>query len=115
MNLSYNDETPSLRLVSMPEYLDAVTSSRLLPELNSLVKPGCIHLFDMSDCDFISGTALRVLKITFQEIQKQNSVGALFQVNSKISEIIRITGFSQHFSIFPSREEALIHLQNTDA
>ena len=68
-------------------------------------------LFDFSKTEYIASAGLRVLLITTRSILKKGGIVALSSLSPKVRKVFEIAGFTKIFSIFGSREEALLSLQ----
>jgi len=67
-------------------------------------------LIDFSEVTYINSPGLSVLILVAKRLEKSGGRFALAGVNDSIQKVLRISGLTSLFSIFPARSEALAAL-----
>ena len=99
-----------VKIVGLCGRLDASSSPGVEKQLRALIDQGEDRLvLDFSELTYISSLGLRVLIVAAKDVQKVNGKLTLAGLNDHIHEIFRIAHFTNIFSIYPSREEAVAH------
>ena len=102
-----------VKIIGLRGRLDAETSPSVEKRLMNLMDQGERRLvFDFSELTYISSSGLRLLIEAARNLQKTNGKLALGALNDHVGEIIRIAGFTSIFSIYPTCEEAVAHVQS---
>jgi anti-anti-sigma factor len=88
-----------------------VTGSRMAGEaLAGAIVPGGRLIVDMTDCDYVASSGLRVLLITAKQAQTAGCQAVLCGVQASVADVIEMTGFGDVLPIYPSRDAALAAL-----
>lgn len=88
--------------------LDAIGARPMETELKERIAAGCVHvLVDLRNVRYISSNGLRVLLVALKNTQKRNGTLALCGLSPRLLEIFEMAGFDRVFLIFPTREQAL--------
>lgn len=96
-------------IVALRGRLDASFSPAVEKQLQALMDRGEHRLvLDLSELTYISSLGLRVFIAVAKGVQKVNGKLALAGLNDHIYEIFKIAHFTSIFSIYPSREEAIL-------
>ena len=89
------------------EQLDSFNSQEVQDGIKAIMDKGCNVVVDMTACDYISSTGLRVLlfskKVTTSKGLKLYLVG----VRDKVKDVMEVTGFNSFFDSFSTMEECL--------
>ena len=76
--------------------------------INDLIDDGVTKiLINLDDLDFISSTGLRVILATGKKLSEMGGKLVLCNPNHTVSDVFRMSGFNQMFSVLESEEEAL--------
>ncbi len=76
--------------------------------VNDLIDEGAIKiLFNLEDLDFISSTGLRIILATGKKLTGLGGKLVLCSPNKTVSDVFRMSGFNQMFSVLENEEEAL--------
>jgi anti-anti-sigma factor len=90
--------------------LDANTSAGIEEQLlQNITQGGLRMVLDFTELTFVSSHGLRVLLAVAKQIHKADGKLALFGLNHSITEIFKIAGFMNLFSIYATRDEAVAH------
>ena len=80
------------------EQLDSFNSQEVQDGIKAIMDKGSNVVIDMTACDYISSTGLRVL-LSAQKIMAQQGTMKVIHVNETIMEIFEVTGFSDILTI----------------
>lgn len=98
-------------MVSVVRRFDSVTAPDIEAELKTLIQKSPTNiLFDFSRTEYIASAGLRVLLSTTREIKKAGGTVALASLSPQVRQVFQIGGFTQIFTIYSSRDEALAHM-----
>ncbi len=88
-----------ITIVEISGSLDANTVPQVQDEIMSHVIPGCRLVLDMSECQYVSSSGLRILLMIAKQV-KANGSGqwCLASVSAEVMDVIEMTGFAQFFS-----------------
>jgi len=76
--------------------------------VNDLIDEGATKiLFNLEDLDFISSTGLRVILATGKKLTKLGGKLVLCSPNHTVSDVFKMSGFNQMFSVLDTEDEAL--------
>ena len=101
-----------VKVIGLRGRLNAQTSpaaEKRLMDLTDLSEQKFV--FDFSEVTFVSSGGLALLLKVAKNVQKANGKLVLAALSSYVHEVFEIAGFTSIFSIFPTCEEAVIHLQ----
>ncbi len=91
--------------------LDAVTSDRLAAQFQTEATSGVTRIaVDMSALDYISSSGLRVFLVALKRVQSASGRLCLAAMRSHVREVFDMAGFSPHFEIFDSVQDAVATL-----
>ncbi len=68
-------------------------------------------LFDFTQTEYIASAGLRVLLSTTRTVMKTGGKVALSSLAPQVRQVFEIAGFTKIFSIYGTRDEALLALQ----
>ena len=95
-------------IISVKGRLDVTTTAELDKTFSSLFESGGAKiLVDCAELEYISSAGLRTLLAAAKNSKKQNGKIVLACLNRNVRQIFEISGFTQIFDIFDSRESAL--------
>ncbi len=87
-------------IVELSGNLDANTVPKVQDEIMSLVTPGCRLVLDMTECEYVSSSGLRLLLIIAKQVKTDESgQWCLANVSEDVMDVIEMTGFAQFFEI----------------
>jgi anti-sigma B factor antagonist len=76
--------------------------------INDLIDDGATKvLLNLEELDFISSTGLRVILATGKKLTELGGKLVLCSPNHTVSDVFRMSGFNQMFSVLDKEEEAL--------
>lgn len=102
----------NVKIISLRGRLDAQTSPSAENRFMDLTDlSGQRLVFDFSEVTFVSSGGLALLLRVAKNVQKANGKLALVGLSDYIHEVFEIAGFSSIFSIFPTCEDAVAHLE----
>ena len=88
--------------------IDSVTAKQFETSFLQLIDNGDkLFLVDLSACDFINSTGLRVLLLAAKRLTAAEGRIVIAGVNAYIKEVFDIAGFSAIFNIYPTEEVAI--------
>jgi anti-anti-sigma factor len=99
-----------VKIVGLRGRLDANSSQGVENQLLALMNQGEDRLvLDFSELTYMSSLGLRVLMVVAKNIKQVNGKLALSGLNDHIYEIFKIARFTNIFSIYPNRDEAVAY------
>jgi anti-anti-sigma factor len=101
-----------VKIIGLCGRLDASSGPGVEEKLISILDQGetCL-VCDLSELTYISSLGLRVLILLAKNVQKAKGRLALAAPSGHIYEIFKIASFTSVFSIYPTCDEAVAHLQ----
>ncbi|HOX34231.1 MAG TPA: STAS domain-containing protein [Methanoregulaceae archaeon] len=97
--------------VIMPKRMDAENAPSLEQDLKALALwKSPVVVFDFSSTDYIASAGLRVLLVTIRTLGKSGAKTGLAGLKPQVYKVFDMAGFTQIFSIFKTREEAVAKL-----
>lgn len=88
--------------------LDIMNQDELENSFNSLIDAGNLNIImDCQKLTFISSAGLRLLIIIWKKMEPLKGKLAVCSLNENTKKIFDISGYSQIFTIFSNKEEAL--------
>lgn len=98
--------------VNMPERMDAENAPAVEQDLQALGQWNSpVVIMDFSKTQYIASAGLRVLLVTVRNLLKNNTKTALVALQPQVHRVFEMAGFTQIFSICPTREDALRKLR----
>ena len=95
-------------IVSITGRIDTATAPELELAINKEIEGGHRKiLLDFSGVPYISSGGLRVLLATAKKLRNPGDKFALCSLSAEVHKILKLTGFTTIFSIYPSEGEAL--------
>jgi anti-anti-sigma factor len=70
-------------------------------------------LFDFAKTEYVASAGMRVLLSIARSILQKGGKVVLSSLSPNVRKVFEIAGFTNIFPIFPTREEALLHLQES--
>jgi anti-anti-sigma factor len=99
-----------VKIVGLRGRLDANSSQAVENQLLAILNQGEERLvLDFSELTYMSSLGLRVLMMVAKNIKNVNGKLALAGLNDHIYEVFKIARFTNIFSIYASRDEAVAH------
>ena len=95
-----------VKIISINGRIDSQTDS-FSEDMDNAIEGENKILVDCSGMDYINSAGLRVFLSALKKATKNNGKFYVCNLNDNITEIFNISGFSQLFSIYDSKEEAL--------
>ncbi len=95
-------------VVMMPKRMDAENAPVLEEDLKALTRWNSpVVILDFSATDYIASAGLRVLLVTTRNLLKAGAKTALVSLRPQVHKVFEMAGFTQIFSIFTTKEEAV--------
>jgi anti-anti-sigma factor len=98
-------------IVEINGRMDSVGSQGAQDAILSAIKTDGKLVLDMSGCDYVASSGLRVLIIAAKQSAKVNCRTVLCGVQPLIRDIIVMTGFENVLTSFPGRADAVKALE----
>jgi len=86
--------------------LDGNTATAAQEKILPHITPGCSLVFDMEKCIYISSAGLRLLLVVAKQLNKVGGAGVYAALTQETSDIMKMTGFDNMFTSFPTLDEA---------
>jgi anti-sigma B factor antagonist len=90
-----------------------VLKNGLAPSLDDCQKDGCPLVLDLAGVDYMSSVGLRVLMLAAKQMKAQGLRIVVAGLQPVVQEIFEISRFDRVFEVFPSAQEATMHLAAT--
>ena len=96
INVTTRDE---VTIIEISGNLDANTVPKIQDEIMSLITSDCRLVLDMTECQYVSSSGLRLLLMIAKQF-KANGSGqwCLANVSEEVMDVIEMTGFAQFFN-----------------
>ena len=79
------------------EELDSFNSEEVQNGILAILNKGCNAVLDMTDCNYISSTGLRVLLFTTKVAASKGLKLCLKGVSAEVKDVMDVTGFNDFF------------------
>ena len=79
------------------EELDSFNSQEVQNGILATLNKGCNEVLDMTDCNYISSTGLRVLLFTKKVAASKGLKLCLKGVSAEVKDVMDVTGFNDFF------------------
>ncbi len=79
------------------EELDSFNSEEVQNGILAILNKGCNAVLDMTDCNYISSTGLRVLLFTKKVAASKGLKLCLKGVSAEVKDVMDVTGFNDFF------------------
>jgi anti-sigma B factor antagonist len=79
------------------EELDSFNSEEVQNGILAILNKGCNAVLDMTDCNYISSTGLRVLLFTKKVAASKGLNLCLKGVSAEVKDVMDVTGFNDFF------------------
>ncbi|NOK60414.1 MAG: hypothetical protein GFH27_549281n192 [Chloroflexi bacterium AL-W] len=100
---------PAITEFQLHDRLDAVSTDHGLAAVRAAIAVGTKYvLLDMTKVTFLNSSGLRALLLLRKELLAQGGELRLCGLQSQVYEVFNLTGFTQVFTIHPTREEAVV-------
>jgi anti-anti-sigma factor len=98
-------------IIELPSRIDTATSADVERHIATVLDQQAAALvLDFTQVVFVSSFGLRVLLMVAKRCRKQNTRLALHSVPKQIVELLSLSGLTQFFPMFATREAALAAL-----
>jgi anti-sigma B factor antagonist len=88
--------------------LDLFTASELKEVFAQAIEAGRIRIIvDLAETTFLDSSALSVLMGALTRLRSRRGALAIVNLNENLTEIFKITGLDQTFTILPTRDAAI--------
>lgn len=81
----------------LSEELDSFNSQEVQDGILAILNKGCNAVLDMTDCNYISSTGLRVLLFTKKVAASKGLKLCLKGVSAEVKDVMDVTGFNDFF------------------
>ena len=89
------------------EQLDSFNSQEVQDGIKAIMDKGSNVVIDMTACDYISSTGLRVLLYSKKLTAAKGLHLYLVGVRDKVKDVMEVTGFNTFFESFSTMEECM--------
>ena len=92
-----NEIVMNTETYKLGEELDSFNSQEVQNGILAILNKGCNAVLDMTDCNYISSTGLRVLLFTKKVAASKGLKLCLKGVSAEVKDIMDVTGFNDFF------------------
>lgn len=89
------------------EELDSFNYEEVQDGILAILNKGCSAVLDMTSCNYVSSTGLRVLLYSKKIAASKGLMFCLVGMNAEVKDIMNVTGFENFFDSFDTMEECL--------
>ncbi len=89
------------------EELDSFNHQQVQDDILSILEKDCNAVIDMTACNYVSSTGLRVLLYSKKVAASKGLKLYLVGISDEVKDIMEVTGFNSFFDIFSTMEECL--------
>jgi anti-sigma B factor antagonist len=105
--VSIDEHAEAYSVVAVRGEVDLHTAPKFQHAIERAARINGAVVVDMSGVAFMDSTALSALLHSKENLQKQGSSLRLAAPSKAVERIFSVTGFSDYFDLFPSREAAI--------
>jgi anti-sigma B factor antagonist len=87
--------------------LDSFNHQQVQNDILAILEKGCSAVIDMTACNYISSTGLRVLLYSKKMAASKGLKLYLVGVSNDVKDIMDVTGFNSFFDSFSTMEECM--------
>lgn len=98
-------------IYKLGEELDSFNYQEVQDGILAILEKGCSAVLDMTACNYVSSTGLRVLLYTKKMAASKRLKLYLVGVSAEVKDIMDVTGFDGFFDTFDTVEECLQQIQ----
>ena len=98
-------------IYKLGEELDSFNYQEVQDGILAILEKGCSAVLDMTACNYVSSTGLRVLLYTKKVAASKGLKLYLVGVSAEVKDIMDVTGFDGFFDTFDTVEECLQQIQ----
>ncbi len=98
-------------IYKLGEELDSFNYQEVQDGILAILEKGCSAVLDMTACNYVSSTGLRVLLYTKKMAASKGLKLYLVGVSTEVKDIMDVTGFDGFFDTFDTVEECLQQIQ----
>ncbi|MBQ6751285.1 MAG: STAS domain-containing protein [Bacteroidaceae bacterium] len=98
-------------IYKLGEELDSFNYQEVQDGILAILEKGCSAVLDMTACNYVSSTGLRVLLYTKKMAASKGLKLYLVGVSAEVKDIMDVTGFDGFFDTFDTVEECLQQIQ----
>ena len=92
--------------------LDSFNHQQVQDDILAILEKGSNVVLDMSACNYISSTGLRVLLYSKKVAASKGLKLSLVGMNPEVKDIMNVTGFDNFFDFYNTMEECLSAINN---
>jgi len=97
----------NIEIYSLGERLDSFNYQEVQDALLAIIEKGCSAVLDMTACNYVSSTGLRVLLYSKKVAESKSLQLYLVGFGDEVRDIMEVTGFDKFFDYFATLEECL--------
>ena len=95
----------NMEIYKLAEGLDSFNSDEVQNGIQAILEKGSNAVLDMTGCNYISSTGLRVLLYSKKLAASKGLKVCLVGMTSEVNDIMDVTGFSNFFETYQSLDE----------
>lgn len=107
----FKSKVDSIDVFELHGKLDVTGSQRATEEILPAIPKGGKLVLDMTECDYVASSGLRVLLITAKQSAAGGCKTVLAGVRELVWDVIVMTGFEDVLPAYPTKDDALAALK----
>lgn len=92
--------------------LDTINSSDFNTAIQSLIESELYLIIDLSRCNYLSSTGIRILLSTYKKLKSKNGALVFSGITNEVFQILEMAGLHQIFQYSDDLESAIIKINN---
>jgi anti-sigma B factor antagonist len=94
-------------VVEISGRIDAASAPEAQAQIAPHLRPGIRMLVRLGKVKFLSSAGLRMLLLLHRDIHERRGVLALVGLSDDVRDVMSITGFLEHFTVYETLEDGL--------
>jgi len=106
------DDSMDIEKYQIGKELDSFNYQQVQDDILAILEKGCSAVIDMTACNYVSSTGLRVLLYSKKVAASKGLKLYLVGISHEVKDIMDVTGFDTFFDSFNTMEECLEKVKN---
>ena len=102
----------NIEVYQLGKELDSFNYQQVHDGVLAILEKGCDVVIDMTACNYVSSTGLRVLLYSKKMATSKGLKLYLVGIRTEVKDIMTVTGFNNFFEFFSTMEECMEKVKN---